>query len=419
MLTMKLFSNDWNTNQDNSVDKLVTDKFASDKEENIEYPINEWITLWDGKQIFLASVYVYDEFVMFFYIYSIDLMREYIDHAIYEPPKTNRDWAKRSRGEKTTISFEYEVNNLKSKQGSSVGCLPMQMPDNIPKGDIDEFTKMYYEEYDYLLGLMKERLPEELKPEMLRPEKLKPEKFKSGNLKSEKLKPENLKSKKFKTEKFKTVTLAFRKDCYAFEEAVDKIEHFAIYPNNYEARYHFIDKTFTMPFGRNNIKIKYPAGGTQSYVSLCELKVHNMLETFEEQYAEFEKAHKNALREWEERGSPSNEDVISMDEMRRLYDKKLLVISYLAPEKHRTFEFYLNEYLDSEVSFGNSGQFWLYSTNTNTDDRLKDGLYKHDTVLCELQTGPKSEYEITLMWAIDSVQHERKAVFRWGRDHTT
>ncbi|MCL2399442.1 MAG: hypothetical protein FWC91_06840 [Defluviitaleaceae bacterium] len=359
---MKLFINDWDGNRDT---------FVIGTEENREYSVNKWITTKEGKRIYLASVYVYDEFVMFFYIYVIDMMREYIEHTTYEMPKTNRDWAQQSGGRSYFSSFEYEVNHLKSKQGSSGGCLPTQMPDNIPAEKMDELTKMHYEEYDYLLGLMKGRLPTELKG----------------------------------------VTLAFRKDCYAFDEPINEIKNFAVFPNSYEASYHFIDKTFTMPFGNSNIKIEYPVGNTQSYVILRELKVYDMLDTFEEQYEEFEKAHKNALQDLEKRENPVNEDVISMDDLRTFYDKRLLLLSYLAPEEHRSYDFYLKEYLDAVVdnSPSSSGRIWFY--NIDVDDRLENGLYKHNAVLCEMNEKPKAEYEITLMWAIDSVQHERKAVF--------
>ena len=357
---MKLFINDWDGN---------TDTFAMGVEENREYPVNAWVALGDGKQIYLASVYVYDEFVMFFYIYTIDLMREYMEYTVYEIPKTNHDWAKQSRDRGTIISLEYEVNSLKSRQGSSGGCLPAQMPDDIPEEDMDAFTKMHYEEYDYLFELMKERIPKELK----------------GS------------------------ALAFRKDCYNFDEPVDKIERFAIFPYSYESYFHFIDKKFVMPFGSSDIKIEYPAGDAQSYVVLQELKVCDMLEAFEAQYDEMEKAHKESLLEWEKRGKPANESVMSMEGLRAFYDKRLLVISYLTPEEHRSFDFYLKEYLDAELDKSGTGQVWLYSPDE--DDKLENGLYKRSAVLCEMLGDPEAEYEITLMWAVDSMQNEHRAVF--------
>ena len=321
---MKLFINDWDGD---------INTFVNDTVENKEYPVNKWITIGDGKQIYLASLYVYDEFVMFFYIYTIDLMREYMEHEVYETPKTNRDFARQSRGNKTLSSFEYEINHLKSGRGSSGGCLP---------------TKTHYEEYDYLLNIMKGRLPKELQG----------------------------------------VTLAFRKDCYAFEKPVDEIKHFAIFPSNYEPHYHFIDKTFCVPFGSCDIKIGYPIGDARSYVVLRELKVYDMMQAFEEQY----------------------------EDLREIYNKKLLVLSYLVPVEHRTFDFYLKEYLDAEVDNSGSGQIWLYNTDTN--DNIQDGLYKRYAVLCEIHDTPKVEYEITLMWAVDSIKHERRAVFEMSLEDT-
>ena len=337
---MKRFINDWYGD---------VNTFVSDTEENAEYPVNKWLTLGDGKRIYLASLYVYDEFVMFFYIYAIDLVREYMKNNVYEAPKINRDWAKQSRGSKSFNSFEYEVNHLKSGLGGSWGCLPRQI--DYEKSDEDSDGEIEIYEYDYLLGLMKERLPDELKG----------------------------------------VTLAFRKDCYAFEEPVDEIKHFAVFPNNYEPYYHFIDKTVNVPFGSCDIKIEYPVGddqsyddqsyGDQSYVVLRELKVYDMMQAFDEQY----------------------------EDIREFYDKRLLVLSYLVPVDHRTFDFYLKEYLDAEVDDDNSGQVWLYSADAS--DSLQDGLHKRDAVLCEIHGSPESEYEITLMWAVDSFKHERRVIF--------
>ena len=316
---MKLFINDWGGGT-----------FVNDTQENKEYPVNKWLTLGDGKQIYLASLYVYDEFVMFFYIYAIDLMREYMEQEVCEIPKTNRDFIKQPRGSKTLNLFEYEVNHLKSGRGSSGGCLP---------------TQTHYEEYDYLLGLMKERLPKELKG----------------------------------------AALAFRKDCYAFEKPVDEIKNFAIFPSNCETRYYFIDKTLSVPFGSCDIKIEYPVGDASSYIILQGLKVYDMMEAFDEQY----------------------------DDLREFYDKRLLILSYLVPAEHRTFDFYLKEYLDAEVDNGGLNQIWLYNADTSNsfDDSSKGGLHKRDVVLCEIDDSTKSEYEITLMWAVDSLEPERKAVF--------
>jgi len=318
---MKLFINDWHENQDT---------FVAGIEENREYPVNEWIKFKDGKQIYLASIYVYHEFVMFFYICAADFIYEYTDYMAYEAPKTNRDWVQKPRRGGFAHAFEYEINHMKNNQGGSSSCLPMPILDDILEEKMDEWTKMHDEEYDYLLGLMKERLPETL----------------DG------------------------ATLAFRKDCYAFEKPVDEIKHFAIFPYAHESHFHLIDKTFTMSFGCNDIKIEYSAGDTQSYVMPKELKVYDM---------------------------------------RKLYNQRLLVISYLVPEKHRTFDFYLKDYLDANVAdtAGNPIQIWL--SHIDADDRLEDG-YQRDAVLCEMHNDPEAEYDITLMWATDSIQHERHAV---------
>jgi|GEM_PF-3774487 len=308
---MKLFINDW----DGSIDK-----FVPNTEENREYPIDKWITFGNGKRSFLASVYVYDEFVMFFYIHTIDLVQEYMEYTSYVAPKINRDWAAQPKKGNLMNMPNYEVNHLKSKQSRGGACLP---------------TQTYEEEYDYLFALTKERVPEELKGK----------------------------------------TLAFRKDCLSFEKPVDEIKHFAIFPNKHESRYHFIDKTFTLPFGRSGIKIEY----AESYVIIHELKIYNMLESLKGQQYE--------------------------EDLREFYDKNLLIISYSAPEEQRSFEFYLKEYLAAKVEDNLGGnQIWLYSFDGDDDDKRK-------SVLCEIKDSPQAEYEITLMWAIDSIQHERKAVF--------
>ena len=348
---MKLFINDWDGNPHS---------FTRDLEENKEYPVNNWVSLPGGKRIYLASLYVYDEFIMFFYICALDLMREYMEHSTYVEPKTNRDWAKQPRGGKTFSSFEYEVNHLKSKRHNSGACLPTYAQSNISEEEM---------EYDYLHGLMKERLPQELQG----------------------------------------LTLAFRKDCCSFEKAVNEVEHISIFPSGHEINYHFIDKTFTLPFGNNKLKIEYPIGETQASLIIQELKLYNMLEAFESQYDELEKANKEALQDWEKRGSPANEEPINLDELREMYDKKLLLLSYLVAEEYRSFEFYLKEYLDAEVTNSNPLKYWLYIAGEN--DKQVDGLYKRDKVLCEVDDVVEREYEITLMWAVDSIKHEKRALF--------
>ena len=356
---MKLFLNDWSGDRGT---------FVWDVEENREYRVDEWLWSGDGLGVFLASVYVYDEFVMFFYVGAIDVMREYLEHSVYEAPRTNRDWVVQPRGDRSFSSFKYVVNGLESRRGGGGACLP-SLPDMPLGDDVDEFTKMHYEEYDYLLGLVKDRLPAELRG----------------------------------------VMLAFRKDCYSFEKPVDEIEHLAIFPNNHETNYYFVDKSFALPFGACDTRVEYLAGEVQSYVIFLELKVYDMLEVFEEQYSEIKKSYEESLLAWEERGCPAHEGVVSLDEMREFYDKRLLVLSYLVPEEHRSLECYLKEYLDSEISTSSTGSVWFYSADE--DDKFVDGLFKRETVLCEMDDEAKNEYEITLMWALDSVQHERKAIF--------
>ena len=45
------------------------------------------------------------------------------------------------------------------------------------------------------------------------------------------------------------------------------------------------------------------------------------------------------------------------------------------------------------------------------DGKTIDGLFKSIAVLCEVSEKPNSEYEITLMWAQDSIEHGCKALF--------
>lgn len=360
---MKLFINDWNGDRDS---------FIMNVEENSEHPINAWVTSGDGSRVYLASAYVYDEFVMFFYVYDRKYSCEYAEPAVFKISQTNRDLIARSPKNLYRMAFEYEANHLKAGRGSSGECLPRQKPENVPEEEPDEFFEMYFGEYDYLCDIMKDRLPEELQG----------------------------------------LPIAFKKDCFSFAEPVNRIEHIAIFPSSHEVRRHFIDKTFTMPYGECEIKIPYLADGAQSYIILRELKVFDMLKAFEEHYDEFVKARENSLLELEKSKGKGNQTVMDLDEMRKYWDKRLLTLSYTRPEEKRSFEFYTTEYLNAKISSAANGSTAVaYILSPDKDDRVLDGLYKGVSVLGEVNDTPNAEYEITLLWMSEPVGHERKAVF--------
>ena len=323
---MKLFPNDWNFSGD-------IDDFNWNIEENKEYPINAWITTESGRPVYLVSAYAYDEFVMFLFIYEQNSNSGYIEQDVFEQPKTNYNLiAKSTYHYHDFPDFEIKVNHLDMKVGSGGGCSPLPKPYNAENNqDIDiaeeesesernKSIDLLADEYDYLHNLVKDRLPKQLQG----------------------------------------AEIEFWKQCSSYVEPVKEINHIAVYPEKYKINRHFIDKTFTAPFGDCDIKVPYSIGEEQSYFIVRELKVFDMLDEFDKNYDEFKEVHENSLREWEESGRPQNQSIMELDDIRKLHDRKLLIITCLKPEESRSFEFYLTNYLNAE-SHSTSASIWLFN----------------------------------------------------------
>jgi len=249
-----------------------------------------------------------------------------------------------SAEENTVDFFEYEVNGLQAMEGN--GWL-------IDKLDNDKDSDLYY--------LVKNRLPEELR----------------------------------------SAGLAFFKWDASFAKPIDEIKNITIYPQTQETKRYLVDKAFTVPYGKCDIKIPYTINGQRSYIILRELKIVDMLEEFEKNYEEIKKARENTLKEWDEKGKPWNQVLLELDELRRYYDKRRLLLTYLKPEQSRSIEFYTAGHL-------NTGTIYI-SIDKN---EMMDGLYKDIAVICEITGEPELEYEITLMFALEHIEYERKAVLR-------
>ncbi len=372
---MKLFVNNWN---------IAMEDLAVGIEENREYPINAWVTDEEGKQLFLASAYVYDGFVMFFYMYDLNYERKPVEQVMRKPENTQRDVIENNRNAFNyyKLFFEYEVNGLKSGSGRPQDCTPSGGYMYVPKreeSDLDDtMWNLFYGEYDYLVNLVKEtdRVPHELKGK----------------------------------------ELAFKKDSYAFEQAVEKLESLAIYPQTHNHKTCSINKTFTVPYGTCDIKVPYAdkQNGVESYFIVKELKLHDMLEEFDAKYDEYKALYDKALLDYEENKEKLGEHhhMISLEEMRQAHDKRILMLSLVKPEEKRSFHMRTNEFLDSKIVTTNNSA--VISTNYywHSDEDPKEGdLYKAMAFLCEFEGELKSEYEITLLSVTDNWENERIALF--------
>ena len=401
-MTMKLSPNDWSFSGD------ISD-FDWNIEENKEYPINAWITAENENSVYLVSAYAYDEFVMFFFVYKQSSNSGYVGQDVFEQPKTNYNLiADPTRGHYDFPNFEIKVNHLDIKKGSGNGYFPLPKIDEYYDAENNHDFDVAEEEfesklnksmdmlaggYDYLHNLVEGRLPKQLQGE----------------------------------------EIVFWKQCFSYVEPVKEINHIAIYPEKYKRNRHFIDKTFTIPLGDCDIKVPYSMGEEKSYFIVRELKVFDMLEYFNENYDKFKEVHENSLREWEQNGKPQNQSIIELDDIRKIYDKKLLMITYLKPEESHSFELYLTNYLNAvshhiegrpNLNFENeieADKATFIPQNTlapvsfiiipDEDDNIINGLFKSITALCEAPDKPNSEYEITLMWIHDSIERECKALF--------
>jgi len=332
-----------------------------------EYPINTWITEEGGRRVYLMSAYLHDEHIEFLYIYDGSLCQAENDDLLIGPHKTNRDMIKhysKDSDRASIYTFEYEINDLQDVQSSGAAVY------KLPK--LYEEEENIDTEYEYLCDLVKDDLPEELKE----------------------------------------AELVFWKTQVSLAATVEGIRNIAIYPQTYETKKYIIDKSVTIPYGECDIKIPYTADGEQSYIILRELKVLDMADEFDKHYDELKKARENTLKEWEAQGKPENQTVIELDEARQFYDKKILTLTFLKPDEARSFEFYETEHLNTEIFNSSKGHSTGCIFISSDKEEVADGLYKDTAVICEVAGAPKLEYEITLMRALESIEHEKKAILR-------
>ncbi len=387
---MKRFINDYNRGEKLSLEN---------RDEKKEYPIGKWVTTEVGskKQDFLVSAYVYEDFVMFFYMYDVNRDTSCGEQKSELPqwklPVTQRDLAMWSCDEEPFSTFgSYELNHLTSLGGGSTYCVPNPHEDAPPESEWDDSMKMYFGEYEYLLNLVKEtdRVPEELKDK----------------------------------------ELAFRKDCFEFGKPIDEIHHIALYPHTHTFSTYFVGKSVTVPVGKCDIKVPYTMAktGEPSYFIIKELELHNMLEDFERDYDILKENHEKAVKDYEENKdaniSPEEESslvhrynlqgptqrIMSLEEIRQSYDKTILILSVLMPEENRSLKFYSNEYLDSPIKNSISSVGVVLRVD-KADERLEDDLYKTTCHVEGYMGVAKDEYEITLMSASDNFTIAKKPLF--------
>ncbi len=382
---MKRFINDFNRDRG-------TELTLENRDEKLECPINTWVTTEvDSKtQKFLVSAYVYEDFVMFLYLYDLKFDRDYNKQKDgllqYKRAVTYRD--------SVMLAFEndcefqlmpmvsYELNQLPTNGGGTHRCVPNIHECIPPESEWDDIMKMYYGEYEYLLNLVTEtdRIPKALQDK----------------------------------------ELAFRKDCFQFREPISEINNLVIYLPSYKFCTHFIGISVTVPVGECDIKIPYTIAktGEESYFIIKKLELHNMMEDFQRDYDILKENHEKALQADEENKNKYGDrsEVISLEEMRQFYSRTLLQLYILMPEEKRSLKFYTNEYLDSEIQVNNLNSdilTWYSDRGTDSDD---GALYR---TICHVEGYMgvvKDEYEITLLSVTDTFQFERKALFEMKSD---
>ena len=348
---MKLFIHDWSFGIEAHNNEIPVE---ADK----EYPINAWIEL-RGERLYLLSVYLFKKCVMFLYVYERKGVQQHISPFPTSTEAMNK-WTNKdmilSRSTKGLNEiFTYNINHMSDLGGGGNDCFP-------------EYAQ---EEFAYLCDQTKDRLPEELQD----------------------------------------TEILFRKFTINLESPLTELEHIAIYPPAHIYKTQLADKTFTVPYGKCNIKVPYSIGGEESYIIIKELKIHDLLEDFDKNYSKFEESYKNSLEEAEKNGLPSGQSIMSLDEIRTHYDKRLLMLCLLKPEEHRSFEIHTTEYLNTSVLASRRDSASFFTWAIDKDDNMQDGLYKYYHPLDEIKESPYSEYELTLMFATDSTKLEQKPIF--------
>ncbi len=366
---MKQFINDWHGDPN---------VFVPNTEENIEYPINKWLQIGIGdSKVFMLSAYVYNEFVMFLYVLDNSLYEKSLaQHQFIQFPKTYREQEEHSfkSNNRFNVFLNYEINGVKNSTGR--GSFVHFVENEALKADNNWNNEIQKEEYNYLFKLISEegRIPNELKN--------------------------------------KQVT--FAKNCFAFEQTITQINNLKVKNLQHNFKAYDVQKRFTIPFGKSNLKVPYTVKetGKESFIITNKLEVYNTLETFQKSVDELKKriAENKILGNLEM--AQREEEHLEMLEKDH-FDKNLLTLKFLKPEKNRSFKIMADSYLNSEVVInkGSSHTFAIYFSKPESNEQTEEGLYEDLTVVCELNEGLEnleSDYTVTLLNVTDTIQPNEK-----------
>lgn len=343
---MKMFINDWN--QDSAEYVKLTPI-----EDNREYAVDQWLTDEDGNKLYLVSAYLYDDFVMFVYVFENEIQLQ---------PDTLEDYMC-SRQRIMSSIFNYEIDDCKpvSARGSCI------FPRIIQEDTEDELEAEYEYDYIYELFTKANRIPEY----------------------------------------FKNKQIAFKKDNVSFGKQIEKISRLSIYPNVHKHNSFSVKKAFTVPFGSCDINISYSTKeGYESFILIKSLKLHNLLEDFDKNAEEYRKIYEESISTCPESGNEINV-YNSFEELRKSYDKSILILTLLSPEEHRSFNFRNLTKEPRNPNFEDSHVSTVYLFRSDRSKARDDGLFEHIVSLGEWNSPTIAKYEVVLESVTDNFQIEK------------